>query len=374
MRSRQAIRTDLAQSVLLLRGGRASCRRSLARAMQLAPSTAGHYVEQLIERRLVSEEQEATGGRGRPRKLLRVEGSAGWFAGIEFHADRIQAVALDFAGRKLNAEQARFPAAVTTRQILDKIVRMVRGLGQNHPRTLLGLGVGAPGVVDPRTGIAGAYAFVRDWREVPVVARLKRRLGVEVTLENNLRAIAAAERWFGIGRQHDDFVVLGPRSGFGLAIVLGGQLWAGSELAAGEVGYWPNDAGGPGQLHDSLTAPAVWRRLTHAPNTRRPPADLKTALSRLADPGSSVFQAVVGDFARFLTRVHLLLNTAAYVLHGPLAGLGPAFCDAVVREVVRLTPQLGKRPPRFEPTQLGDDAGAVGAGCQAMESWQPQPN
>lgn len=371
MRSNQAIRADLARCVLHLRGGHAGCRRSLARALHLAPSTAGHYVEQLIDRGLVSEQSEATGGRGRPRKLLRVDGSAGWFAGVEFHAERIQAVALDFAGQMLAAEQTRLPPAVTPVQILDTIVRLVRSLGRRCQRPLLGLGVGAPGVVDPQAGIAGSYAFVEGWREVPVVVRLQRRLGVAVTLENNLRATALAERWFGVGRQSADFVVIGPRSGLGLAIVLGGQLWAGSQLAAGEVGYWPTEADGPGQLQDEVTAPAVWRRLSGAAGGDRAPADLKAALARLVDPVSQPFRLLVSDYARLLTRVHLLLDTAAYVLHGPLTALGGVFCNAVVAETVRLAPQLASRPPRFEPTQLGDDAGAVGAGCQAMELWQP---
>ena len=371
MRSARAIREDLARCILHLRSGRADCRRSLARLMRLSPSTAGSYVEQLLAAEFIRETRTTAAGRGRPRRLLRLVGTAGWFAGVEFHAKRIQVVAFHFAGQTLRSELAQLPDAVTTRQILNTIVRIVGRFQKDWTQPLLGLGVGAPGVVDPEAGVARSYAFVADWREVPVVDRLQQQLGVPVTLENNLRATATAERWFGAGRQLTDFVVVGARSGFGVAIVLGGRLWTGSQLAAGEVGHWPTGTGDSGQLHDSLSAPAVWRRLSGATHRQRPPTDLKKQLARLADPGSPLFQDVVSDYAHFLTRVHLLLDAAAYLLHGPLTALGPAFCQAVVSEAVRLAPQFSHRPPCFEPTLLDDDAGAVGAGCHAMEAWQP---
>jgi len=82
-------------------------------------------------------------------------------------------------------------------------------------------------------------------------------------------------------------------------------------------------------------------------------------------------RAVIRDYACLLGRLHLLLDASAYLLHGPLTGLGPAFCEAVAQEAVRQSPQLASRPPRFLLTTLGDDAGAVGAACQAMEAWRP---
>ena len=371
MRSAQAIREDLARCVLHLRSGRADCRRSLAKQLQLAASTAGHYVEQLLAAGLISEDRAAATGRGRPRRLLRVAGRAGWFAGVEFHAQRVQAVAVDFAGRMQASQQTRLPAAVTTRQILAEITRLVRSLKRMRTEPLLGLGVGVPGVVDPDAGIARHDEFVTDWRDVPVAARLGSRLRVPVTLENNLRAIAFAERWLGAGRELSDFVVLGPRSGFGLALVLGGQLRPGAHLAAGAVGHWPIAADSSGQLHDRLAAPAIWRRLTGRSTRSRLPSDLRAALAEAAGRASSAMRAVIRDYACLLGRLHLLLDASAYLLHGPLTGLGPAFCEAVAQEAVRQSPQLASRPPRFLLTTLGDDAGAVGAACQAMEAWRP---
>ena len=38
-------------------------------------------------------------------------------------------------------------------------------------------------------------------------------------VKSDLRTIATAERWFGQGHGLRDYVILGPRSGFGIAIV-----------------------------------------------------------------------------------------------------------------------------------------------------------
>lgn len=37
----------------------------------------------------------------------------------------------------------------------------------------------------------------------------------------------------------------------------------------------------------------------------------------------------------------------------------------------RLAPALGRHPPSIIPSTPGDDAGAINAGCKAMEEWTP---
>ena len=61
----------------------------------------------------------------------------------------------------------------------------------------MGVGVGVPGTVDNRRGIAVHYEFICGWRNIPLADQLAQTFGVPVYLENNIRAMAVAERWFG---------------------------------------------------------------------------------------------------------------------------------------------------------------------------------
>src|SRR4051812_26690977 len=105
MRKSPAIQRDLlGAAVLHLRRQRAASRSSLAVALGLAPSTAGLYVDQLIESGYVDESGLEQGLVGRPKRRLATQAGAGWFAGVEFNAERVQAVAVDFSGRHVGSQ------------------------------------------------------------------------------------------------------------------------------------------------------------------------------------------------------------------------------------------------------------------------------
>lgn len=375
MRTKPADQTLLLASILLqLRGQHAVSRSSLAKVTNLSPSTVGIYVDHLIALGYVNESGLAQGAMGRPQRRLNLIENVGWFCGVEFNAERVQAVRIDFAGRQRSSVSRPLPPDVDTRTVLNEIVRVVEDLSQIGSGEMLALGIGVPGLVDPAGGIALHYSFISDWRRIPLVQELRAQFPgcVKITLENNLRTIALAERWFGGGRELDDYVILGPRRGFGVAIMKNGQLVHGGHHAAGEIGRWPWPLGSSkGEVHDELSAPAVWRRLTYSDLSAPLPKDLQVALLPFADDQSDAWYEVVKDYGRILSLLHLLVDAKTYFLHGPLTALGERFCREIVQQTLHLTPALKNMPPFVVPSSLGDEAGALGAACLAMEAWVP---
>lgn len=375
MRKNPAIQRDLlGAAVLHLRSGRAVSRSSLAVALGVAPSTVGLYVDQLIADGFVDESGLEQGPLGRPKRRLATTPGAGWFAGVEFNAERVQAVSVDFSGQRVTAQSKWLPDNADTRTVLQTIKAVVATLAKNTPGPLLAIGTGTPGVVDPQAGVGTHYAFIPDWRNVPLAESLRERFEVPVTVENNLRVIALAERWFGGGRDLDDYVVLGPRSGFGVAIVHRGELMRGAHFAAGEIGRLPwtlRSNGHQAELHDVLSAPPVWRRLAGASPRARPPEDLRAALLEFAHAQGSAWRELIVDYASVISCLQLLFDTECFFLHGPLTSLGERFCSDVLAEVRVTTPALAEAAMRIVPSTLGDDAGALGAASLAMESWVP---
>lgn len=375
MRKNAAIQRDLlGAAVLQLRRGRAVSRSSLAVALGLAPSTVGLYVDELIADGYVDESGLEQGPLGRPKRRLATRPGAGWFAGVEFNAERVQAVCVDFSGQRVSAQSKWLPDNLDTRAVLQSIKTVVAALAKSAEGPLLAIGAGAPGVIDPCTGVSAHYAFIPDWRDVPLADTLSDRFEVPVTVENNLRAIAVAERWFGGGRELDDYVVLGPRSGFGVAIMQGGRLMGGAHHAAGEIGRWPWPIGG-GQgvreMHDALSAPALWRRLAGVTTRARQPEDLRSGLAKFADATGPAWDDIITDYARVIACLQLLVDTKRFFLHGPLTALGERFCKEVIAAARAATPALAEAPLEIVPSALGDDAGALGAASLAMEAWAP---
>ncbi len=361
-------------AVLHLRSQRATSRSNLAQVLEVSPSTAGLYVDHLISTGYMDESGLEKGGMGRPRRKLSLRPEAGWFAGVELHAERIQTVSVDFSGSARESRTDYLPPEASADGVLQLIASALRKLEKKQSAPLLGVGVGAPGVVDPTAGLGIHYSFIRNWDRVRISERLRKKFKIPVTLENNLRVIAIAERWFGGGRGLDDFIILGPRSGFGIAIVQTGELVGGANHAAGEIGRWPWPLNGDGksrQIQDALSAPAIYRRLAGLSNRGRLPNDLHWALDQIAGTTGKNWDGVIDDYSRVIGMLQLMLDSGAYFLHGPLTGLGARFCEEIAETVPRILPALKGVPIQILPSALGDDAGALGAASLAMEAWMP---
>lgn len=368
-------REVLGAAILHVRSGQAVSRTSLSKRLGISPSTTGLYVDKLIADGYLNESGLTQGAMGRPRRILKTEPAAGWFAGIEFNASRMQATGVNFSGQRTSGSSRVLPPGVTAEQVLQAMVESVASLRRSMDGPLHSLGIGVPGLVDPQAGLGLHYAFIADWNDIPVVNHLQSLLNVPVIIQNNLRAIALAERWFGFGHDLNDYAILGPRSGFGLALVKDGRLVDGAHHAAGEMGRWPwplgSESRGNRQLQHEMSATAVWRRLTHAHPEAAVPADLRTALSAHEASESTEWQSVCRDFANVLGCVQFLIDTQLFILHGPLTALGDRFCQRIVTLAHERFPALTGNPLNLVPSELGDDAGALGAVSLAMESWHP---
>lgn len=368
-------RETLGAAVLQIRSGRATSRTTLAKVLGISPSTTGLYVDHLIAEKYLSESGLNQGPMGRPRRILSTQAEAGWFAGVEFNAQRIQAVGVDFSGGLKATVEMPLPADVMADHVIKSILNCVSKLATTMQGPLLSVGLGVPGLVDAQAGVGLYYAFIPDWNQVPLVEKIGSRLKVPVILQNNLRAIALAERWFGMGHELNDYVILGPRSGFGVAMVQGGKLIEGAHHAAGELGRWlwplMDPAGGGKELHHALSAPATWRRLAGVGDRTALPGDLRSGLAALAELSGPEWDAVCTDYARVIGLLHMVVDTGVFILHGPLTVLGERFCTAITDSACALMPVLRDSGLKVVPSALGDDAGALGAASLAMEAWAP---
>src|SRR5262249_10494781 len=94
--------------------------------------------------------------------------------------------------------------------------------------------VGVPGVVDAGRGQIHLTHFT-DLEGRELRNELEERLGLTITLENDINLAALGEQWHGVARGVDDFVFLSVGTGLGVGLVLRGDLHRGRNGAAGEL-------------------------------------------------------------------------------------------------------------------------------------------
>lgn len=363
-------------------------RIELAREMGLAPSTIGAYVERLIAEGVFREGKKCQSVAGRPPTIVELNPHLGQFVGVDFEARQVSTATIDFSQDVLNRDTERLLSTDSADDVIKKIKQSIIRVTGQKPR-LLGIGIGVPGTVDNRRGIAVHYEFIRGWRGIPLADLLATEFGVPVYLENNIRAMALAEHWFGGARNIDNFVCVGVRSGIGAGVVIRGQLQRGLGNMAGEIGGWPCPTLDPSDLiacetlEHQASVRAILQQITDAARNGAT-TSFKVSDSRAAsidelllaarqkdDLVERILQRAAECLGRTICQINLLLNPELIIVAGPLAQLEDQFLSPIRKIVERLTPPLHGRVPRIIASQIGDFAGALGAATLAVHDWRP---
>lgn len=103
--------------------------------------------------------------------------------------------------------------------------------------SIKGIGVCAPGPLDPRVGIVHNPPNLPGWREVPLAKLVKERFGIDTKVENDANAAAVAEMVWGAAKGYKNIFYVTVSTGIGTGIIIGGKLYHGNRGQAGEGGH-----------------------------------------------------------------------------------------------------------------------------------------
>jgi predicted NBD/HSP70 family sugar kinase len=217
-----------------------TARTDIARALGLSPATVTQVTKDLIARGLVEELESVPSKGGRPSRLLGLVRDAGVALGAKVTADHVAVVTVELDGTVRSSTEIEYdPGAGDAVQRLGQILaKQVAELDD----TLLGVGVGVPGAVDSQaSGVVDAPTL--GWQAAPVGPVLRAAIGTPVLVDNDVNTLAAAERLYGIGRDHSSYLVVTIGRGIGCGIVVDGGIYRGANGGAGEIGHipvWPS--------------------------------------------------------------------------------------------------------------------------------------
>jgi predicted NBD/HSP70 family sugar kinase len=200
-------------------------------------------IRQLLGDGLVVELDQAPSQGGRPARMIGVVSNAGSAIGVKVASDHLAFVEVAIDGTVLRSDSQPFDASAST-TLGDLTAGLAGFIDRGSSQRLLGIGVGIPGSVDSQaSGVVDSAQL--GWTQMPIGATLRRALGHPVLIENNVNALSMAERLYGIGRDHDDFLVVTIGTGVGAGIVIGGSVMRGAAGGAGEIGHTPVVEDGP---------------------------------------------------------------------------------------------------------------------------------
>jgi glucokinase len=346
--------TNALRVLKLLRESGSCSKADLVRASGLSAPTITNVVGDLLAAGLIKPLGEGESNGGRPPDMISFKAERGCILAVKLTAESLSFLLVDLNGHPLDTNEMPLANRKTTPDaICNYIGEEVRRVLRKHRKKreqLLAVVVGVPAITNVDDGIVLSISTLEDWRSVPLRAKLNKIVDCLVIIENDTNLAAQGERYCGAAQGEETFILIHIGPNVGAGIVLGGQIYHGSQWSAGEIAYLrlPSTSRRRptlyefGELDTLLTSSGIlesWQEAKKKQGQDATLEDEKTDALRvldLAQAGDARAEKIVqhraGIVADIIVNLSLILNPGLILLEGEI-GSHPALLSAVEKQL-----------------------------------------
>jgi glucokinase len=193
--------------------------------------------------------------------------------GVDIGGTKVAAGLVDPSGEILYHTRNPMVATDGAASALAPVIKAIETASAHMVNTagahgvIRGVGICAPGPLDPTTGVVLNPPNLPCWRNFPLAGEVSRIYRVPVKVDNDANAAGLAETLWGSGRGYRNVFYVTIGTGIGTAILLDGRIYHGRTGAAAEGGHLSIDYEGPrcgcgkrGCIEVLAAGPAIARR------------------------------------------------------------------------------------------------------------------
>jgi predicted NBD/HSP70 family sugar kinase len=372
--------TNLAVVLRHLRANGPSSRASIAASTGLNKATVSSLTGSLIEQRLLRETGLSGNRIGRPGTALALDGSAYAAIGLQVAADRLTALAVDFAGDQLLLWHRQFdggPATTGPGRAVSEVAALAQRAAsrvRQQGRQVLGLTVAVPGLVEESGTVRLSPPL--GWSDVDLRGLLTgslRQPGLDVAVANHAGLAAVAELRHGGHPAELDLTYVTGAAGVEAGIVADGRLLHGSRGFTGQIGRFSLGPAGSPTLADLAGVEPLVRRALPGfdPESLTDLTPAVEQVATLARAGDTEVLATLRDtgchLGQGLALLANLVNPEVIVLGDHYAALAEWILPAAEAELARNTLAPAAGGARLAVSTLGLHAAALGGAVSHLD-------
>jgi predicted NBD/HSP70 family sugar kinase len=243
--------------------------------------------------------------KGRRPAYYCVVPAAAYAVGVDFSTSGASVIVVDFVNQVIHHENQDFTPGIHRDDLLSRMGSMIdSGLAACHIdlQRLVGIGIGAPGVVNTETGVVVEYSRIDGLMGYSIKEHFSQRFSVPVFVHNNASIIAASEQHYNSAREYKGVLAVLVRGGVGAAFVNHGKIFLNGATTALELGRTSVCSAGDQTLESIAGEQPLLDLLSDA----EPVGDWHEAQSRL--PVSRIAELLAGPAGQLATAVRNLYH------------------------------------------------------------------
>jgi glucokinase len=320
------------------------------------------------------------------------ERGSAYYLGVDIGGTKVSAGIVNARGEILSSTKGPMiteSSANDGLMAVKAVVEEALNAGKDH--AIAGIGVSAPGPVDPISGMVANPVNLPCWRDFELRSEMERIFRLPVWVENDANAAGLAEAIWGAGVGCDSVFYASIGTGIGTAIVLNQSVYHGPHGAAGEGGHMSIDfrgdvncnCGKPGCIESMAAGPGIARRarVQVASNVRKGRALLNlvngdvSAINseavgrgwKAGDPVSTEVLTETADvLAVWLGNIIDLLDPEVVVFGGGLGELMSNFFDVIRAQLPKYSINQKCRALPMKLARYGPDSGIAGGAALCL--------
>ena len=251
----------------LIATGACTNRTQLVERLGLSKMAITKIVAEMLEKGLLCEKAAETGGHARAPIRLEISPEAPLVAGVGIHRGRCEAVLCDLNLHILQKEVVFYGEEMDQEKLLTSIYKILDTLLYER-ENVVAIGVAAVGPVSSAAGKILRPFFFYGIHDVEIVSLLSERYHLPVFLDHDNQSAAAAEYYYGCGRECPDILYVGVGSGVGCGIIHNGRRYRNVRGLPPELGHVSIDmngrrclCGGQGCVETYVRSPVLLEQL-----------------------------------------------------------------------------------------------------------------
>jgi len=351
-------------------------RAQISKIINMSPTSVGRIVDGLIKAKLVKEVGLAGNGVGRKACLLQIDSSSMVSIGIQLDKGYIGAAIINFNGEILDKidsyENVKSFSPENIAYKIGEIVNCLLDKIHQQGSKVLGIGVAVPGLIDTENGKV-IFSAQLQWKQKNLADLFKKEVnGLPIKIDNEMKARAIAESFYGIAKSSRRAVLMNIGSGVGAALIINGEVYRGSSNIAGEIGHITVDPNGLlcecGRLGCLQTYIADWALIEQARKFSN-----VSSVADIFNAGKSGEQWAINIISRAVDYIGIAISTLVcmynpdkVILCGRLLEDNPEMITLIKQKYFNFVWGQISNTFTLEFTKLWEPATIIGAGTIAF--------